>query len=157
MHSGKLPFTYKAVRQLCPWICKCRPHTGSKVPLEAGGKDGELFMFVFVMCLLVFAWCQWSTVYSMSGFCKCCVFLGAIGAISGVYIYIYYYYCYCYCYYCYYSYYYYCYCYYYYSYYYYLLLLLYIYLLYSYMPCSCQGSAQMLALSLFRLTGETNR
>ena len=69
-------------------MCKCRPHTGSKVPLEAGGKDGELFMFVFVMCLLVFAWCQWSTVYSMSGFCKFCVPVGIIGAISGVYIYI---------------------------------------------------------------------
>ena len=72
-------------------MCKCRPHTGSKVPLEAGGKDGELFMFVFVMCLLVFAWCQWSTVYSMSGFCQFCVPVGIIGAISGVYIiYIYY-------------------------------------------------------------------
>lgn len=65
----KLPFTYKAVRQLCPWICNCRPHTGSKVPLEAGGKDCEPLTFVFVMCLLVFAWCQWSTVYSKSGFC----------------------------------------------------------------------------------------
>ena len=58
------------------------------MPLEAGGKDGELFMFVFVMCLLVFAWCQWSTVYSMSGFCKFCVPVGIIGAISGVCIYI---------------------------------------------------------------------
>ena len=67
-------------------MCKCRPRTGSKVPLEAGGKDGELFMFVFVMCLLVFAWCQWSTVYSMSGFCQFCVPMGIIGAISGVYI-----------------------------------------------------------------------
>ena len=61
------------------------------MPLEAGGKDGELFMFVFVMCLLVFAWCQWSTVYSMSGFGKFSVPVGIIGAISGVYIYIYYY------------------------------------------------------------------
>ena len=92
------------------------------MPLEAGGKDGELFMFVFVMGLLVFAWCQWSTVYSMSGFCKFCVPVGIIGAISGVYIYIYL-----------------------------------LFVLYSFMPCSCQGSVQMLALSLFRLAGETNR
>ena len=90
------------------------------MPLEAGGKDADLFMFVFVMCLLVFAWCQWSTVYSMSGFCQFCVPVGIIGAISGVYI-------------------------------------IYIYILYSFMPCSCQGSVQMLALSLFRLAGETNR